>query len=261
MESAAYILSGLAAGVFSGALGIGGAVVATPLIRFAGMGPYLAIGSTVPAILPGTFMGAWTYFRARLVDTRAAATVGAAGGLFSFVGARTTRSLDGHVLMLLTAAVLFFLAVRLPKSPDGPIDAAGADGKGRPRASGGRAGLVLLGAVAGFFSGLLGLGGGFVIVPVLVRFFRFPIKLALGTSLAVIAVMAVPNIAGQSSAGNIDWTVALLLATGTIPGARIGALLAIKSSERALRLTVSVALSLLALVYAGVELAALSSRP
>lgn len=258
MQIAAFVLSGLAAGVFSGALGIGGAIVATPLIRFAGLSPYLAIGTTVPAILPGAVTGAWTYFRARLLDTRAAALIGTAGALFSYLGARTTRAFEGEVLMLLSAAVLFSLAIRLRHGR-----AEDADTSAEPRPSAVKdhpAAFMLLGAVAGFFSGLLGIGGGFVIVPVLVRTFLFPVKIALGTSLAVIALMAVPNVAGQTQAGNIDWRVALLLAIGIIPGARLGAVLAIRSSEKALRVTVSLALSLLALIYAGIEVTALSSR-
>lgn len=259
MQSAAYIFSGLAAGILSGALGIGGAIVATPLIRLAGLSPYLAIGTTVPAILPGAFTGAWVYFRAKLVDTRAAVTIGAAGGVFSFLGARVTRALDGHLLMLLTAGVLFFLAIRLPRKDHEDPNA----GDGSPSASTRRntPAFLLLGASAGFFSGLLGIGGGSVLVPVLIRNFNFPTKMALGTSLAVITLLAAPSIAGHSQAGNIDWKVALLLSVGTIPGARIGSALAIRSSDKTLRITVSLALCILAVVYAGNELAALSSRP
>lgn len=260
MQSAAYILSGLAAGVASGALGIGGAVVATPLIRFAGLNPYLAIGSTVPAILPGSITGAWTYFRASHVDIRSAIIIGSAGSVTSFVGARATRAFDGNLLMLITAAVLFGLAIRLSKPGDDndrtPGNGAAAN---RPPKSP-AAGLFALGAVAGFFSGLLGVGGGSVLVPVLVKVFFYPMKMALGTSLAVIALTTGPNIAGQSQAGNIDWAVAALLALGTIPGARIGALLALASPEKSLRLFVAIALSGLAVVYAAIELAALSSR-
>lgn len=261
MKSAAYIISGLAAGIFSGAMGIGGAIVATPLIRFAGISPYLAIGTTMPAILPATITGAWTYLRARLVDARAAAFIGLAGGSFSFVGARATRAVDGHLLMLLTAFVLLAVAIRLPDR--GPREKEEMQEAEAPAAtSTDRRGIwryLLIGAFAGFFSGLLGIGGGFVVVPALIRLFSFPIKKALGTSLAVIALMALPNIAGQSQAGNIEWQVAIFLALGMVPGARLGAALAIRSSDKKLRLVVSAALGAIALIYALSEVAALSS--
>ncbi|MGI8426794.1 MAG: sulfite exporter TauE/SafE family protein [Actinomycetota bacterium] len=250
MKVAVYILTGLVAGLFSGALGVGGAIVATPLLRLAGISPYLAIGTTVPAILPGAITGAWTYLRANFVDSRAALAIGVPGAVFSFLGARATRSVDGHMLMIMTAMVLLALAIRLPAQ-------VAEDRAGGTNRVGALHWFALLGAAAGFFSGLLGIGGGFLIVPVLAGLFGFPIKLALGTSLAVIALMAVPNIVGQAQAGNIKWSAALLLAVGCVPGARLGSMVAIRSSDRRLKVVVAVGLGLVAVFYAALELTAL----
>jgi len=252
MQTFLYVASGLAAGIFSGGLGVGGAVLATPLIRLLGTTPYLAVGTTVPAILPSTVTGAWTYYKAGLVDRRAALWIAAGGSLAAFAGARSTRLFDGHVLMLATAALLFILALRL--IPDPPKEEEGGDGK---RAS--VAGLLGLGLVSGFFSGLLGIGGGFMMVPVMIRFLRFEVKVALGTSLMVISVTVIPNIIGHAMEGNIDWRKAALLAIGVIPGARLGATLAIKAKDRSLRRTLGVALAIVALAYAAFEITALSS--
>jgi len=249
VKVAVFILTGLVAGIFSGAMGIGGAIVATPLLRLVGLSPYLAIGTTVPAILPGALTGAWTYSRAKFVNLRAVFAIGVPGAVFAFLGARSTRAVDGHLLMIMTAMVLLALAVRLPRDSDeggqGELDVNSLPG------------FALLGVAAGSLSGLLGIGGGSLIVPILARAFSFPIKLALGTSLAAIALMTAPNILGQTQAGNINWRAALLLALGVIPGARLGSKFALKSSDRTHKRLVAIALGIVAVFYAGLELTAL----
>lgn len=253
MRTIAFIISGLAAGLFSGALGLGGALLATPLIRFLGVSPHLAIGTTVPVLLPTTLTGAWTYHRSGFVDLRAAGWTALAGAFGAVGGAFATRAdKDGHVLMLMTAVVLGVLALRSlprPSEQDGPS-------KEPLRAPVAFAGL---GIVAGFFSGLLGIGGGFLLVPAFMRWFRLPIKTALGTSLAVITVTSIPNMVAQTVVGNVDWEVAGLLALGVIPGAFAGARLAIRADEKVLRTVVVVMVLALAVVYAVIEAAALFS--
>lgn len=250
MENLAFLAAGLAAGIFSGSLGVGGALLATPLIRFLGVSPYLAVGTTVPVLLPTTLTGAITYGRAGLLDRRAAGWIALGGAAGAVAGAFTTRQIPGHVLMLATAAVLVVLAARLlPGSSTEPTRV--------PRHA--AAGLAALGLVTGFFSGLLGIGGGFLIVPALIRLFGFPTKTALGTSLAAITIIALPNVIAQQLVGNIDWRVALLLGIGVIPGARIGAQLSIRAPDRILRITIAIALIAVGVVYAVSELTALSS--
>jgi uncharacterized membrane protein YfcA len=244
-----FALAGLATGIFSGALGVGGALLATPLIRFLGVAPYLAVGTTVPVMLPTAVTGAWTYHRAGLVDRRAALWTAASAAVAAVAGAWSTRAVDGHVLMLITALVLAIMALRL-------LSDRAAEETVTPRAP--APAYVALGIVAGFFSGLLGIGGGFLMVPAYIRFFRMPIKVALGTSLAVISLIVVPNLVAQHFVGNIDWVVAALLAIGVVPGARIGARLSIKARERRLRLVLVIAIFVVAVFYAFVELRALS---
>jgi uncharacterized membrane protein YfcA len=247
LHTLGFLLSGLAAGLFSGALGVGGASVATPLVRLLGVNPFQAVGSTVPMIIPGSATGAWTYFRSGLIDYRAAFWTTLSGAVASFAGARSTRLFEGSYLMIATAAVIFVLGIRLFPDPDEQDEDSEP-----PRGS--AAGFAALGVVAGYSSGLLGVGGGFLIVPAFIKFFHLPTKVALGTSLTVIAVTMVPNMVGHILVGNIDWRVALLLCVAVIPGARLGAKLTILSSERPLRITMAIAFSLAALLYAGFEL-------
>jgi uncharacterized protein len=117
---------------------------------------------------------------------------------------------------------------------------------------------VVIGLAAGGLSGLLGIGGGVLMVPLFTSWVRLSIKEALATSLACVGVLAVPGMITHAALGHIDWLFALPLCVGVIPGARLGAHLTIRSSDRTLRVMVGVILGLLALVYAAGEILALT---
>lgn len=256
-------LVGFGTGVLSGMFGVGGAVVSTPAIRALGATPIAAIASTLPSIIPGSISGALRYHREELVEMRIALLT-ASVGVFAAVGGALLVDLvpgDGHPLMLLTAGLIAFSAYRLarpPTVPEAPVDLSveGVTDAG-PQAEVLRTGEVrrewwrpgVIGAAAGLLSGLLGIGGGLVMVPAFTGWIRLPIKQALGTSLACVAVLAVPGTITHALLGNIDWLYALPLCLGIVPGARVGSSLAIRSSERSLRMIVGTALGTIAIVY------------
>ena len=117
--------------------------------------------------------------------------------------------------------------------------------------------LVALGATSGFVAGLLGVGGGIVMVPVLTGPLRVPMKSAVASSLVAVAIFSVPALVTHMALGHIDWSYALPLMVGVVPGARIGAHLTIGSSERTVRLLFGTMIVVLALVYGASEVAAL----
>jgi uncharacterized membrane protein YfcA len=80
------------------------------------------------------------------------------------------------------------------------------------------------------------------------------VKQAIATSLACVGIFAVPSTITHAFLGHIDWRLAILLAIGVIPGARIGAALAIRTSNQRLRVAVALLLGSLALIYGGSEL-------
>jgi uncharacterized membrane protein YfcA len=93
-----------------------------------------------------------------------------------------------------------------------------------------------------------------ILVPILTGLLRFPIKMALGTSLAVVAAQAIPGSITHALIGNVDWAIAGGLVIGTIPGARIGSRLAVATEDRKLRATVAIAMAVLAIVFGATEL-------
>lgn len=94
---------------------------------------------------------------------------------------------------------------------------------------------VGVGAIAGVASGYVGLGGGFVMVPLMVSLFHIPMKLTSGTSLIAVALLALPAAVTQTMLGNVSWLVALAVAAGSVPGALLGARLIPCVPERTLR--------------------------
>src|SRR4051812_20796283 len=92
--------------------GVGGAVLTTPGVRAFGATPIEAVGSTLPAILPGSLSGAWHYGRQGLVEWHVALPSGLLGSGFAVAGAELSDRVNAHYLMILTAALLLYSGLR-----------------------------------------------------------------------------------------------------------------------------------------------------
>lgn len=224
-------LIGTVSGVLSGAFGIGGGIITTPAIRLILKAPALvAVGTPLPVIVPGALTGAWTYLRRGLVDVRGALTVGLVGSVASVAGALASKAAGGSIVMLITAALIVYVAAdtALWAAREGMEPRRAA----RPATTARFAGV---GLAAGLYSGFLGLGGGFVIVPLLARWLGFDMKKAVGTSLLAVAVLAVPGSVTHYLLGHIDVGIALALTLGVVPGAALGSRLTLLSREAVVR--------------------------
>jgi uncharacterized protein len=280
------LAAGVATGVLSGMFGVGGAVVSTPAIRVLGATPLEAVGSTIPSVIPSAVSGSLRYRREGLIIGRVALWTLAAGLAATVGGALLTGTVpgNGHLLMIATAALLAFTAFRMARVPSGaparaqnPVDVEDPVGdlaapasdlvlaherdpdRSSPlhrRAEVWRLGLI--GLAAGGLSGLLGIGGGVLMVPAFATWVRLSVKEAVATSLLCVGALAVPGMVTHAVLGNIDWAFAIPLSIAVIPGARIGAHLAIRSSDRGLRLAVAIVLGSIALAYGAGEIIALA---
>jgi uncharacterized membrane protein YfcA len=245
------VTAGVLTGMLSAAFGVGGAVVSTPAIRLLGVSAAFAVGTTLPSILPGAATGTWRYHREGMIRWDVVAWAAPAGVAASVGGSLLSKVVpgDGHWLMVLTAVLLGVTAWRMvderPPPPSGH----------RPH----RGVLVGVGAAAGGLSGLLGVGGGIVLVPGLTELARIPIKQTIATSLACVGLFAVPGTVTHAVLGDVDWRTAGFLSVGVVPGARLGAHLAVRAGDRRLRTAVAAFLGVVAVAYAGGEAAALIS--
>ena len=108
--------------------------------------------------------------------------------------------------------------------------------------------VAFIGVIAGFMSGYVGVGGGFIMVPLFVSMLGIPMRLASGTSLTAVCILAIPGVIEQAVLGNIDYMVGIAMMAGSIPGAVVGANLVKRVPERALRFIFAAFLLLMAVL-------------
>jgi uncharacterized protein len=248
------IAIGAGAGVLSGIFGVGGGIVMTPAIdALLPVTPIQAIATPLPVIFPTSITGAYTYARAGQVDRRAAWWMAPTGLVGSVLGALATQRIDATLLLFVTAALLGWQSIGIIRGR-APED-SGIDATDRVVA---RSTFGVIGFGAGVISGLLGIGGGLVMVPLLSGWCGMPLKRALGTSLLTIWALVIPGTIVHAWLGNIDWWAALFLTIGAVPGARLGAILALGARERTLRTTVGGGMFAIAVLYAAAQLVQLA---
>jgi uncharacterized membrane protein YfcA len=250
LQIAVGVVAGFVAGLLSGLFGVGGGIVTTPAVNVLLGGTAIqAVATPLPVIFPTSLVGAYTYAKAREVGFRAAWWTAIPGVPGALLGASLTEYVNPHLLLATTALLIAWTAVQVMR--------------GRRSSTPWRAGTTpgwkyaVIGFVAGFVSGILGVGGGIVMVPAFTVLIGMPIKRALGTSLVVICILVVPATLRHWMLGHIDWAIALVLTVGVVPGARLGARLALGASERSLRLAVGTFLLVVAILYGIEELVAL----
>ncbi len=272
LRDALTLVAGVGTGILSAMFGVGGAIVSTPAIRVLGASAALAVGTTLPSVIPSALTGTVRYARAELINWHAVKWTTPAGIGAAVGGALLSKVIPGHGhwLMVLTATLIGFSAWRMWRQERRAmrVEAAAelAEGKGAPPggpAVGVTTGrvmpglLVAIGAASGLLSGLLGIGGGVVMVPAFTELAHMPLKTAIATSLACVGIFAIPGTITHAFLGDIDWRFALFLTVGVVPGARLGAALAIRATDTRLRMAVAGFLGVVSLVYAGSEIAAL----
>ena len=249
------------AGVLSGAFSMGGQVLMKPGIRVLGASALDAVGTTVPMILPTVASATLRYAREGLVDwaaVRVTGTIGAIGSVAGSIAAPRVPG-QGHVLQIATALLMLATATRM-LATSGPRPAELA-GPGEPVPSTPDVGVsrriaAAVGLVSGVISGLLGVGGGVLMVPGF-HHAGMSLRRAIATSLVCGGIFAVPATITHAVLGTIHWRFAILLIVGAVPGARVGASLSLRASDRRLQLAVGTLLAIVALAYAAGELVAL----
>lgn len=213
--SLALLLSSLV-GFSLGLLGGGGSILAVPVLVFvAGIVPKEAIPMSL-AIVGGTsVVGSAMHRSRRSVDSKAALLFGLSSIAGAVIGARAGLNVSGEVLLL--AFGILMVAVAMWMYGDGAQRIAGGLAyRHRTRK------LLTAGAVVGVLTGLLGVGGGFLIVPALVLFAGLPMPTAIGTSLVVIALNSGVAAAVHLQALDVDYPLTLAFTAFSVAGAWAG---------------------------------------
>ncbi|MBQ3106007.1 MAG: sulfite exporter TauE/SafE family protein [Eggerthellaceae bacterium] len=249
----APVAAGLIVGVLSGLLGIGGGTVLVPVFRLMfGMNPLAATATSLFTIIPTSLSGAVSHIRGKTCIAALGAAMGLGGALTSSLGVWLAARSPDWAIMLAASLVIGYSALNmirkgLKKPVKSPEAARGSEGLSEPGSSDenevtpglSRKQLVLgfaIGLCAGVISGYVGVGGGFVMIPLMVSVLGLPMKQASGTSLIAVMMLAAPAVISHMAMGNVDYWAGIAVALGSIPGAMLGARLVRRVPERALKL-------------------------
>lgn len=219
------VLYGLAIGLALGLTGGGGSIVTLPvLVYLVGEAVHPAIATSLAIV--GAIAAQGAFAQRKIVRFRMGAMLGAFGLLGAVPGALLSKHVAGNVLLLLFAGTMVVAAVAMLRSR---TNTAEADRAPKPAV------VIASGFGLGFLTGFLGVGGGFLIVPVLVFVLGLSMRDAIGTSLFVIALNSASGLATHAFDGSIDWSIVLLFVIGGITGNIAGLAIGKRLEQRQLK--------------------------
>ncbi len=207
-------LGAVVVGLSLGLTGAGGSIITLPvLVYLGGLAPREAVGVSLFVVGVAALVGAGERFRAGEFHGRAAVLFALSGMAGAAGGARLTPLVSGEVLMVGFAGLMVLVAVRLLREGEGTVAMAPECRPWRCLAAGFGVGVL---------TGFIGVGGGFLLMPSLVKFARLPLRVATGTSLAVIAFNAAAGFWSHCGEAPPRWPLALLFAGVAALGVVVG---------------------------------------
>ena len=254
---------GLAVGYISGMFGIGGGFLMTPLLIFIGISPAVAVASMASHIVASSFSGAISYWRKNALDLAlammllSAGIIGTASGVWLFTTLRAMDQLDlviglSYVTLLsIVGALMIYESVRailraragMPvtiRRPGSHTWVHRLPFKMRFKRSKIYVSAIPvwgIGYIIGFVGAIMGIGGGFLLVPMLIYFLRVPTATVIGTSMVLTLVtMASATVMHAMTNHLVDVVLALILMVGGVVGAQFGARTGQKMRGERLRL-------------------------
>ncbi|MDP3852041.1 MAG: sulfite exporter TauE/SafE family protein [Luteolibacter sp.] len=227
--NALALLGAIGIGLSLGLTGAGGSILTLPvLVYLAGIPPREAVGLSLLIVGTAACIGAWQRARAGEVHFRAAGMFVLAGTLGAVLGSKLTPLLSPTALMITFACLMVVVGLRmlLPRRS-----------LPQPAAECLPLHCLLAGGAVGVLTGFLGVGGGFLLMPALAKFARLPLRVATGTSLAVIACNSAAGFAGHLGNAPTPWLLALVFSGIAAAGVLIGGTVASRLPEKAQRRT------------------------
>lgn len=262
-----FLLLGLGGmvGVLSGMFGVGGGFLMTPLLFMIGIPPAVAVATEANQIVASSFSGVLAHFKRKTVDIKMGFILLIGGLIGATVGVWIFKYLKsiGQVELLVTLSYVVFLgmigslmfveslnAIRKSKKPGAVMRKKkhnwihGLPFKMRFRTSGLYISVIppiLVGLVVGILAAIMGVGGGFIMVPAMIYLLGMPTKVVVGTSLfQIIFVTAYTTLSHATQNFTVDAVLALLLLIGGVIGAQIGARIGVKLKAEQLRILLAI---------------------
>ncbi len=250
---------GLFSGLLAGAFGVGGGIISVPLVRHVlGLTAHEAVGSTLAMILPTAAIGVFNYLKQGKIVPRLALISSLPAIIGTVIASEYSHNVNGSVLMLMLAGLMLLVAFDFLTGAGAKLKAKSGDESSEDDVlvMDKRKSLIaaFIGLVVGLMSGLLGIGGGFVMVPAYCYFLGLPLKAAFGTSLIVVALVALPGTVVHAMHKHVLWWVVIPMLGGSLPGAWLGSYFSLKAKDQNLRTVFGIILIVMAIVFAAREL-------
>jgi uncharacterized membrane protein YfcA len=237
---AAAILIGISLGLIGG----GGSILTVPvLVYILGVDPVLATAYSLFVVGSTSLVGAGTYMKKGLVNYKTALVF----AIPSFIAVFLTRKFlvpalpdplftVGEAIITKNIGIMVFFALIMLAASFSMIKGKkGGDAAEEEEVKFNFPMIALEGSVVGVITGIVGAGGGFLIIPALVLLAKLPMKMAVGTSLLIIAAKSLIGFLGDLSSQTIDWQMLLIFTSLSIVGIFIGSALSKKINEKILK--------------------------
>lgn len=236
MHDILSVLLGSLVGFSLGLVGGGGSILTVPLLAYViGQSVSVAIGTSLAIVGLNALAGFLGYWRQRRVHLQTGLIFGAAGTVGAFLGAWLGHFLPAREMLFLFSVLMIVAAIamlcRAGRKPS--IEAVDASEEQYAVQDWGK--VLLAGAGVGVLTGLFGVGGGFLIVPALVIVLGIPMRLAVGTSLLIIAINSIAGLIAHLQFGGISVLTTTLFVGGGLVGTVAGTALAGRVPETRLQ--------------------------
>lgn len=226
-----YLVFGAALGTLGGLFGIGGGLIAIPLLGVLfGLDQQIAQGTALVMVVPNVMLALWRYNQRNRLNWRWAAVLALAGFCWALIGANVATSLSNSLMRYLFVGFLLLLILYNGWRLYRPLLLA----QGAHPPTTGR--LALLGSVAGLAGGLFGVGGAVVATPVLTSVFGLSQVLAQGLALAMALPSTAVTLATFAAHGQVAWGMGLALSCGGLLSISWGVRMAHAVPDRLLRM-------------------------
>ena len=258
LTAAGWLAVGIVVGALSMMLGIGGGVLMVPAFRLVGrLSAVMSSATSIFVIVPTGIAGVLRHLRAGTCRVPIGLAAGIAGACTSVAGAKLADIAPGWVIMVMAAVVILYSAFTMLRSAmrDGKakapvqtladVSAANEDQPAVPTRPL-RTQVIIaacIGLAVGVLSGFVGVGGGFLMVPLFLSILHLDMRTAAGTSLFAVFCLAIPAAIAQIIMGNVSYLVGIPVAIGAIFGTKVGKWIAARMSDRGLKIAFSVLLA------------------
>jgi uncharacterized protein len=241
---------GLGISILSGLLGIGGGIIMAPALLY--IPPWLGVGQldmktvtglTITQGLFASLSGAWRHSQYEFVSRKLVIYMGSTIVIAALAGAVFSKFVSDRLLLAIFATLAVVAALLMFISRENE-DHTPDNGRelifSKPLA-------IIISLVIGFLVGMVGQGGSFILIPLMLFILKIPTRFALGSNLAIVSLSSLAGFAGKLATAQIPFLSAMALIIGSLPGAQVGGYFSKRTGTVILRYLLAVIITLAAL--------------